>query len=245
MSEPVILSLEGILLRQGGRAVLDDLSLELHANEVLALVGPSGSGKTSVVRTALGLIRPERGVVRVAGNLATERGKLLVAPEDRHLAVVFQDLALWPHLTVHGNLAFALKARGMAVAQREERIGDMLQRVGLVGLARRHPGELSGGERQRVAIARALVLEPRAMLLDEPLANLDVDLKRELLVLFRELITERRVPTIFVTHDPREAASLGDRIAVIECGRIIQAGSIVELKDTPATHFVESFVSAL
>jgi ABC-type Fe3+/spermidine/putrescine transport system ATPase subunit len=150
--------------------------------------------------------------------------------------VVFQDLALWPHLTVLGNLAFALKARGMPVAQREERITGMLQRVGLAGLAKRHPGELSGGERQRVAIARALVLEPRALLLDEPLANL---------ALFRELITERRVPTVFITHDPREAASLGDRVAVIEGGRIVQTGSMAELKDKPTTRFAQSFVSAL
>ncbi len=245
MSHADVLSIEALTLHQAGRLVLNELSLELKAQEILALVGPSASGKTSVVRALLGLLPAARGVVRVGGEVATDGPRIVLAPEERNLAVVFQDLALWPHLTVHGNLAFGLDARKVPPPEREERIANMLGRVGLRGMERRSPGALSGGERQRVAIARALVLEPRAVLLDEPLANLDVDLKRELLSLFRELISERRVPTIFVTHDPREAAKLGDRLAVLEGGRITQVGLMAELQARPATRFVESFVSAL
>ena len=245
MSPANVLSLEALTVRQAGRVVLDELSLELGAHEILALVGPSGSGKTSVVRALLGLLPAERGIVRLAGEVATDGPRLVVPPEERDLAVVFQDLALWPHLTVHGNLAFGLDARRLPRPERDERIATLLGQVGLSGLERRHPGELSGGERQRVAIARALVLEPRAVLLDESLANLDVGLKRELLALYRELLTERSVPALLVTHDPREAACLADRVAVLEQGTIVQAGTLAQLAENPATPFVQSFVEDL
>lgn len=245
MSSGSVLRLERITVRRDSRVVLDDLSLDLRAQEILALVGPSGSGKTSVVRTILGLVRPERGTVRIAGELATESSRIVMTPEERNLAVVFQDLALWPHLTVRGHLAFGLDARKMPKRERDARIAKMLGRVGLAGMEARHPGELSGGERQRVAIARALVQEPRAVLLDEPLANLDVGLKRELIALFRELLTERHVPALFVTHDPREASSLGDRVAVLESGKIVQSGTLGELAAKPASPFIESFIEEL
>ena len=240
-----VLSMEALTVRQGGRVVLSDLTVNLNPHEILALVGPSGSGKTSVVRTLLGLLRPERGIVRVGGEVATDGPQIVLAPEERNLAVVFQDLALWPHLTVHGNLAFALDARKVPKSEREARITNMLDCVGLHGMEKRLPGDLSGGERQRVAIARALVLAPRAVLLDEPLANLDAGLKRELLSLFRELLTERQVPALFVTHDPREAASLGDRVAVMEGGKVVQSGTISEIAADPSTPFVQTFVEDL
>jgi iron(III) transport system ATP-binding protein len=166
-------------------------------------------------------------------------------PEDRRLAVVFQDLALWPHLTVRGNLDFAMQSLGLAASERRRRIGAMLDRVGLAGHPERHPSELSGGERQRVAIARALVQDPVAVLLDEPLANLDVQTKKEFLGLFRALLHERGATALYVTHDPREAAALGDRIAVVEAGRVVQVGSAGDLRSAPATPFVAAVADDL
>jgi ABC-type Fe3+/spermidine/putrescine transport system ATPase subunit len=232
------IALEHVEVELHGVAVLRDVSLDLAPGEVVALVGPSGSGKTTALRVVTGVIAPTRGAIHVGGRLASADDRILVPPEARGVAMVFQDLALWPHLTVHRNLAFGLAGRTGTREESDVRIARMLERVGLEGAAERYPGELSGGERQRVAIARALVLEPDALLLDEPLTNLDVGLKRELLELLRNLLRERPVATIYVTHDPREAAFLGERIAVMEHGRIVQSGPLCELVRRPATPFV-------
>jgi len=239
------LSLEKIVLRHPGRTVLDGFTLDVQPGEVVALVGPSGCGKTSVLRVLLGLETPEAGIVRLSGEIASGDGRLRMHPEERGLAVVFQDLALWPHLTVAGHLAFGLDVRRVPRAERDVRIHAMLQRVGLVDKAQSYPSQLSGGERQRVAIARALVLEPRAVLFDEPLSNLDVVLKSELLRVFRELLTARKTTALYVTHDLREAAILGDRIAVLEAGRIVQAGRLEALRASPATDFVRHLLADL
>jgi ABC-type Fe3+/spermidine/putrescine transport system ATPase subunit len=237
--------LEDVRFSYDGRAVMSDLQLAVDPGEVLALLGPSGSGKTTVLRLVLGFAVPEAGTIRLGAETVSESGRLLVPPEERGLAVVFQDLALWPHLSVRGNLAFGLAARRVPPRERESRISAMLERLGIADKADRYPGGLSGGERQRVAIARALVLEPRAILLDEPLSNLDVALKRELLVLFRELFRESGSTVLYVTHDLREAASLGDRIAVMESGRIAQRGKLDELRAAPASPFVRSLIEDL
>jgi iron(III) transport system ATP-binding protein len=239
------LSLEAVSLVYRGRTALDGVDLRVAPREVLALLGPSGSGKTSVIRVVLGFALPCAGIVRLGDRVVSQAGRLLVAPEDRGLAVVFQDLALWPHLSVEGNLGFGLAARGVRAERRAERIAVMLRRVGLAGSGRRHPGELSGGERQRVAIARALVLEPRVVLLDEPLANVDVDLKLELLVLLRELFRQSGTTVVHVTHDLREAVALAHRFAVMESGRIVQEGSLADLRGAPATPFVRSLLDDL
>jgi len=239
------LALEGVTLTYRGQTVLDAVDLRVASGEVLALLGPSASGKTSVLRVALGFAVPRAGTVRLGERIVSRDGRLLVAPEDRGLAVVFQDLALWPHLTVEGNLGFGLAARGVPARERAERIAAMLGRVGLAGTERRFPGELSGGQRQRVAIARALVMEPRAVLLDEPLANVDVDLRRELLELLRELFRENGTTVIHVTHDLREAVAVAHRIAVIEAGRIVQQGSLGDLRRAPATPFVRALIEDL
>jgi iron(III) transport system ATP-binding protein len=236
------LALDGVRLAYRGRAVLDGVSLRVDAGEVLALLGPSASGKTSLLRVLLGFAVPREGAVHVGDRVVSRDGRLLVPPEERGLAVVFQDLALWPHLTVEGNLGFGLAARGVPAALRAARISRMLERVGLSGSERRHPAELSGGQRQRVAIARALVTEPRAVLLDEPLAHVDVDLRRELLGLLAELFRERGTTAIQVTHDLREAAAVAHRFAVVEAGRIVQQGSLSQLVDEPATPFVRALV---
>jgi ABC-type Fe3+/spermidine/putrescine transport system ATPase subunit len=234
----MILALDDIWLRRGETPVLRGFSLAVAAGEILALLGPSGCGKTTVLRVLLGLAAPERGVVRLGTEVASENGRIRLPPEGRGLGVVFQDLALWPHLTVRGNLAFGLEAKRVPRAERDRRIAALLDAVGLSALAQRYPGELSGGERQRVAIARALVLEPRAVLLDEPLSNLDVGLRRELLGLFRSLLRGRRTTALYVTHDVREAAALGDRIAVMAEGRVQQSGTLDELGARPASDFV-------
>ena len=158
---------------------------------------------------------------------------------------MFQDLALWPHLTVYGNLTFGLEAGRLPRAERDARIHGMLGRVSLSGKENRRPGDLSRGERQRVAIARALVLEPQAVLLDEPLSDLDVVLRRDLLSFLRELLKERGVPALYVTHDPREAIAVADRAAILDDGRVIQSGTLDEICACPLDGFVRRLVEEL
>ena len=240
-----VVCLEDVWLELGATPVLSGLSLALEPGEVLALLGPSGAGKTTVVRLILGFIAPQRGSVRLNGAVASADGRILRLPEERNLAAVLQELALWPHLTVAENLAFGLEARGMARAVRDARIADMTRQVGLAGKEDRRPAELSGGERQRVAIARALVLDPQAVLFDEPLTNLDVSLRRELLALVRGLLQERGVPALYVTHEPREAAFVGDRIAVMGDGRVIQTGTLDAIRASPVNDFVRRLLDDL
>jgi len=237
-----MIELEDIDLEYRHNRVLSGLTLSAQEGEFLALLGPSGCGKSTVLRLILGFVAPTRGRLRIAGEIVSRDGSVLRAPEERGLAVVFQDLALWPHLNVRQNLAFGLAAQGVVADERERRIAAMLDRVGLRDKAHRYPGALSGGERQRVAIARALVLKPRAVLLDEPLANVDVALKRELLGLFNEVLTEYQTTTIYVTHDLSEAMVLGDRAAVLEAGRIVQQGTLDEFRAHQATPFVQALV---
>jgi iron(III) transport system ATP-binding protein len=241
----VAIELKDVTVTAGSRRILDDVSLVLGQGELLTLLGPSGSGKTTLLRVILGFVAPVGGVVRIEDVVVSADGRILCPPEERGLAMIFQDLALWPHLTVTGNLEFGLASRGVPRADRLERIGTMLSRVGLADRARAHPAELSGGERQRVAIARALVLDPKVLLLDEPLSNLDVPLKRELLMLLAQLLKDRRVPSLYVTHELREAAVLSDRIAVLEAGHIVQTGSLDMLRRDPRTAFVRDVMENL
>lgn len=237
------ISLDNVTLRYADAVVLDGFSMTVEPSEVVALLGRSGSGKTSVIRAILGFETPESGAIRLSGEIATSDGEIVMPPEERGLAVVFQDLALWPHLGVAGNLAFGLESRRVPRAERRQRIRAMLEQVGLSHREASYPAQLSGGERQRVAIARALVLEPHAVLLDEPLTNLDVVLKSELLQNFRTLLESRKTAALYVTHDLREAVTIADRIAVIENGQIVQSGSIDELRNQPATGFVRRLIS--
>ena len=235
------IELDSVRVQLGATTALDRFDLRVAAGELVALLGPSGSGKTSAIRAILGFVAPDAGVIKLDGRIASEPGKIVIPPEHRGVGAVFQDLALWPHLTVHGNLAFGLA--GLPRDQRDQRIAAILDRVGLSGKAQRHPGELSGGERQRVAIARALVLEPCVVALDEPLASLDVVLKQDLLDLFTALLRERATAALYVTHDPREAETLADRVAVIQSGRLVQTGTIAELRAQPAAQLVEQLLS--
>lgn len=239
------IELENVTVVRNGRRVLDSLDLAVASGEALAVAGASGSGKTTLLRVILGLESPSAGVVRLGGREASRGDRLVIPPEARGLAVVFQDLALWPHLTAAGNLEFGLRQKGIPRAERRRAAADCLRRVGLGERAGAYPGELSGGERQRVAIARALVLEPRAVLLDEPLANVDVGLKRELLALFRDLLRSEGRTTVLVTHDPAEAVALADRIAVLEAGCIAQVARPGELAAQDASPFTRAFVDSV
>jgi ABC-type sugar transport system ATPase subunit len=239
-----MIELERVTVARQGRTVVADVSLSVKEGDVAALVGPSGSGKSSVLRAILGLDLPRSGKVLVGGKCVSDGDRELVAPEARNVAMVFQDLALWPHLSVKGNLELGLKARGMSSVERSSRVREALEWVSMADMANRLPGELSGGERQRVAIARALVLEPKAILLDEPLANLDIALKDEILAVLARLLGERRMPVLYVTHDPREAARLANRVVVLEAGRVTQRGTLDDLATNPATPFVRAFARA-
>ncbi len=238
MSTAVAVDELGVVL--GVDRVLDGVTLDVADGEILGVLGPSGSGKTTLLRVVLGLLAPSGGTVVLDGALASERDRVIVPAERRGLGVVFQELALWPHLSVAGNLTFGLGARGIPRDERRARAATMLERVGLASLAARRPSDLSGGERQRLAIARALVIEPRAVLFDEPLANLDLVRKVELLAFFRELLRERRTPAIYVTHDPRELVDLADRIAILEAGKVVQVGTLEGLRSSPSTPFVHA-----
>lgn len=239
------LAFDAVSAGYGEQRILSQATLQIAPQETVALLGPSGSGKSTLVRLALGFLVPEAGTVSIHGQVVSEPGEIRVPPEERRLSVVFQDLALWPHLSVHANLTFVLESLDMSGAERRRRADSMLAELSLQAKARRYPGELSGGERQRVAIARALVAEPRVVLLDEPLANLDVHLKRQLLGTFRRLFRERGTTVLFVTHDLREAAALADRIAILEGGRIVREGTLDELRADPSTDFVRSLVADL
>jgi ABC-type sugar transport system ATPase subunit len=238
-----VIRLEDISVRRGASVLLDRVTLQFGA-ETVALVGPSGSGKSTLLRSIVGLETPSAGTVSMDGRVWSENGCEIIAPEARRVAMVFQDLALWPHLDVYGNLELGLRAQKVDAPVRRERINTLLAAVDLSDKAERRPQQLSGGERQRVAIARALVLDPVALLLDEPLTSLDVVTKSEILDLFGRLFSQRALPVLYVAHDPREVVRLVQRIIVLENGRISQQGSLAELERAPATPFVRAFLRA-
>ena len=211
--------------------------LTVEQGETLALVGPSGAGKTTVLRIVAGLVRPQRGVVTLDGTalLDTDRG-IDVAPERRRVGYLFQEYALFPHLDVVRNVRFGAKDRSS--------VDVLLERFGIAHLAHARVGELSGGERQRVALARALARDPALLLLDEPLSALDTHTRAGVRAELRELLEDLRLPTILVTHDFEDAATLADRVGVMREGRVLQLGVPTELVSTPTDSFVASFTGA-
>lgn len=218
--------------------IIDGVSLEISEGEVVALLGPSGCGKTTLLRLIAGLETPEEGEIWIAGKRVSIRQRNIVSPPDRNVGFVFQDLALWPHLTVAGNLDFVLRSRGWEKHARRSRIEEVLRLVRIELLAQRYPSQLSGGEQQRTAIARALVARSQLLLLDEPLSNLDADLKVTLLQELSALQQELKVTTLYVTHDRAEAATLAHRIALMNRGRIdniVTAGSDSATNDLSET----------
>lgn len=214
------LRLVGATKRFDGRAVLDRVALDVAEGEVVALLGASGCGKTTLLRLVAGLETPDEGEVWIGGRRVAMARRNLVPPHARGVGFVFQDLALWPHLTVAGNLDFVLGAAGVGRRERRGRIEEALRLVRVEAHARKYPGQLSGGEQQRAAIARALIARPRLLLLDEPMSSLDAELKAELLGELAALQRTLNVTTLYVTHDREEAIGLARRIVSMRDGRI-------------------------
>jgi iron(III) transport system ATP-binding protein len=212
---------ESVSKRYNTRPVVRDFSLDVGEGERVVIFGPSGCGKTTVLRLAAGLVVPDSGRILIGGRLVAAEGRNIVPPEERQVGMVFQDLALWPHLTVRGNLEFGLKAQGVPRPQRQQRIENMLRLTRMDSYRDAKPAQLSGGEQQRVALARALVLQPQVLLMDEPLSSLDhelgVALRQEILWLHDDL----RFTLLYVTHDHEEAAQIGTRVVRLEHGQIV------------------------
>ncbi len=230
------LQLEGAVKLYGPRKALDGFSLEVGEGERVALLGPSGCGKTTALRLLAGFEAPDAGRVLVGGSVVAERGRIVVPPERRGIGMVFQDLALWPHMTVRGNLEFGLRAQGIPPSERGARIDQMLSRVELLEYADAKPGSLSGGQQQRVALARALVLRPRALLMDEPLSGLDEELNLKLRGEILQLQMEFGFALLYVTHDREEAFALADRIVLVERGRAFLEGDSDLIRSHLASH---------
>ena len=236
----VSVTCRNVWLSYGKTQVLKDLNLDIEAGEFFALLGPSGSGKSTLLRLIAGFNRPQHGEVRVDGQDMSP-----LQPWQRNIGMVFQNYALWPHLTVWDNVAFGLVERKVDKATLKRKVGAALELVGLEPYAQRRPSQLSGGQQQRVALARTIVIEPQLLLLDEPLSNLDkslrVQMREELLALQRRL----GLTTIFVTHDQEEAMTTADRMAVLDQGVLQQVGTPTMLYDEPANPFVAGFVGTM
>jgi putative spermidine/putrescine transport system ATP-binding protein len=233
------LEIDRVSKRFEGVTAVDGVTLEIRRGELFALLGPSGCGKTTLLRLIAGLEEPGAGAIRIGGADVTA-----MPAHRRPVNMVFQQYALFPHLTVEQNVGFGLRYKTLPRAAQAERVSAALGLVRLTGLERRRPDQLSGGQRQRVALARALVLEPQVLLLDEPLAALDPNLRREVQVELKSLQRSLGITFIFVTHDREEALALSDRIAVMDRGRVEQVGSPVEVFESPATEFVARFLGA-
>jgi multiple sugar transport system ATP-binding protein len=233
------ISLHGITKTYGGTVALDDVSLDVADGELLVLLGPSGCGKSTLLRVVAGLIDPDQGRVRVGGRDVTTQ-----PPRERDVAMVFQSYALYPHLSVRRNLGFGLRARRRPRTEIEEKVTDVARRLGLDALLDRRPRELSGGQRQRVALGRAMVRDPAVFLMDEPLSNLDAQLRTATRVELAALHRSLGATFVYVTHDQVEAMTLATRIAVLSEGRLEQVGTPAEIYDEPASMFVAGFVGA-
>ena len=233
------ITLTSLTKRYGTITAVDDVDLTLPDGEITALLGPSGCGKTTTLKLVGGLLTPTAGTVAFDGIDQRD-----VRAEHRGAVMVFQDHLLFPYLSVGDNVAFGLRMRGVGARQRRRQAEEMLARVGLPDTADRHPDELSGGQRQRVALARALVVEPRVLLLDEPLASLDPHLRDGMRELILDIQREEQVTTVVVTHDQEEAAVLADRVAIMFDGRIAQVGTTRELHDRPADAEVARFLGS-
>ncbi|MBV8320415.1 MAG: ABC transporter ATP-binding protein, partial [Hyphomicrobiales bacterium] len=235
--------LRGLTKRYGEVAVVDDVSLTIEHGRLVCLLGPSGCGKTTTLRLIAGFVEPSAGEIRVGDQLISSPARTL-PPERRKMSMIFQSYALWPHMTVADNVSYGLKLRKLDRATIDRKLAAILDTTHLRGLADRYPGELSGGQQQRVALARALIVEPETLLLDEPLSNLDANLREEMRFEVRRLHDEYRYTTVYVTHDQSEAMITADVIAVMNAGRIEQAGSPEEVYDRPQSEFVARFIGS-
>jgi iron(III) transport system ATP-binding protein len=229
--------IRNLVKRYGDVYALNDVSLSITGGELFFLLGPSGCGKTTLLRSIAGFVTPDDGAIQLG-----ERDITNTPPNQRDAAMVFQNYALWPHMSVADNVGFGLEVKGISGKQRHERIHEALSLVQMERLGERKPNQLSGGQQQRVALARALVVRPKCLLLDEPLSNLDAKLRLHMRRVIRKLCKQLNLTTIYVTHDQKEALSMADRIAVLRDGRIEQIGTPMELYNRPTNRFVAEFV---
>jgi iron(III) transport system ATP-binding protein len=236
-----VVSLRGLTKKFTESAAVDQLDLEIGDGEFVSLLGPSGCGKTTTLRLIAGFLQPDGGEIRVGGNTISS-ASLLVPPERRSMSMIFQSYAVWPHMTVAQNVAYGLKFKKLSKSEIDAKVAKLLSVVHLAELKDRYSAELSGGQQQRVALARALVVEPQILLMDEPLSNLDANLREEMRFEIRRLHEEFKITTVYVTHDQAEAMATSDRIAVLDRGRLVQVGRPAEIFDRPKTRFVAEFV---
>jgi iron(III) transport system ATP-binding protein len=235
--------LRGLTKRYDALAVVDNVSLRIEHGLLVCLLGPSGCGKTTTLRLIAGFIEPSAGEIAVGDRIVSAPSRTL-PPERRNMSMIFQSYALWPHMTVAENVAYGLKLRKLDHDTIRRKLKSILTTTRLEALAERYPGELSGGQQQRVALARALIVEPETLLLDEPLSNLDANLREEMRFEVRRLHDAYRYTTVYVTHDQSEAMTTADLIAVMNLGKIEQAGSPEEIYDRPRSEFVARFIGS-
>ena len=232
------------LLKQFKKVVaVNHIDLEVKQGEMLTLLGPSGCGKTTTLRCIAGLERPEGGDIVIDGRPMLSEG--FVEPSKRGIGMVFQNYAVWPHMRVYKNIVYGLKIEKLPRAEIRDRANKVLELVGLTGLEDRYPGQLSGGQQQRVALARALVSNPKVLLLDEPLSNLDAKLREELRFEIKSLVRRMGITSVYVTHDQAEAMVISDRIAVMDSGSVVQIGNPEEIYKRPVNKFVADFIGTM
>src|ERR1700745_2436804 len=235
--------LRGLTKRFGALSVVDDVSLRIDHGQLVCLLGPSGCGKTTTLRLIAGFLEPSSGEIHVGERVVSSPAKT-VPPENRKMSMIFQSYALWPHMTVAENIVYGLRLRKLDRETIAKKLAAILATTKLEPLAQRYPGELSGGQQQRVALARALIVEPETLLLDEPLSNLDANLREEMRFEIRRLHDQYRYTTVYVTHDQSEAMTTADLIAVMNGGRIDQLGTPEDIYARPESEFVARFIGA-
>ncbi len=234
------IKIENLLKKFGTMVAVNHIHLEIKKGEMLTLLGPSGCGKTTTLRCIAGLERPDAGDILIDGQPMFSKG--FVPPSQREIGMVFQNYAVWPHLRVFQNIAYGLKLQKLPKQVIKEKVTEALESVGLAGLGKRYPGQLSGGQQQRVALARALVRNPKVLLLDEPLSNLDAKLREKMRFEIKSLVRRMNITSVYVTHDQAEAMVISDRIAVMDSGNIVQVGPPEEIYTKPANRFVADFI---
>ena len=237
-----VLEVKHITKILGKKEVVRGVSFEVEKGQLLALLGPTGCGKTTTLRMIAGLEAPGYGEIWIDGALAGSSQKIVLSPKERHIGMVFQDLALWPHMTVYKNIEFGLKAIGLTRAERQKRTEAVLAKVNMQKYTNEYPARLSGGQQQLIAIARAIVTEPKLLLMDEPLSNIDAQLRDDIRKEIKRIQRETGITTVYVTHDQEDAFLLADRIAVMNTGVIEQIGNPEEIYSSPASLFVADFI---
>ncbi len=231
------ITLDGIRKVYGSTVAVDSISLTIGAGDLFFLLGPSGCGKTTLLRMIAGFIEPNAGTIKLGDKVVTN-----LPPEKRNTGMVFQNYALWPHMSITDNVAFGLQVRKISKSERNDRVEEALRTVQMQDYGKRKPNELSGGQQQRIALARALVIKPSVLLLDEPLSNLDAKLRIEMRTEIRRICKETGITTVYVTHDQKEALSMADGVAVLRAGNVVQLGAPREIYNRPTCRFVADFL---